>query len=73
LRQQVDRDEALVGGSLLDLLDGRLRIFLRHDDRGFQARFAITPRVDLPVVEGAGHRRRELEVHQRRHDHVEHL
>ena len=46
-----DRDESLVLGDALDLVDRQLDVLGRDDDRSAQARIAVEPFLGDPVVD----------------------
>ena len=66
-RQHEDLHEAPVLGATLDLIDRILGVLHRHHDRRPQARIAIEPFLDHPVVErareGRGHVLAEQQAH----------
>ena len=61
-RGRSDLYEMRVAGAPFDLGGGSFREILRHVDRGFQPRFRLGPRVQLPIVDRRAQRRAEIEV-----------
>ncbi len=60
-------------GAAFDLGDRKLGVILAGQDRGLQARFAVGPERELPVVDGALDRGAEFEVLLREDEEIEHL
>ena len=61
-RREQDLHERRVGGAPLDLGNRVLGVLLGHHDRRTQPRLWLHPAFELPVVDGARQRRREVEV-----------
>src|SRR5262245_25569627 len=72
-RRDVDLDVFAGLGAAIDLGDRKLRVVLPGEDRGLQARVAVRPERQLPVIDGALDRSAEFEVLLREDEEVEHL
>ena len=72
-RRDVDLDVFARFGATVDLGDRKLRVVLPDQDRGFQARVAVAPERQLPVIDGALDRGAEFEILLREDEEVEHL
>ncbi len=72
-RTDIDLHMAADLGAAFDLGDRKLGVILAGQDRGLQARFAVGPERELPVVDGALDRGAEFEVLLREDEEIEHL
>src|SRR5262245_37253234 len=72
-RRDVDLDVFAGFGAAIDLGDRKLRVVLPGQDRSLQARIAVRPERELPVIDGALDRGAEFEILLREDEEVEHL
>src|SRR6266702_49002 len=72
-RRDVDLDVFADLGTALDLVDRKIGAVLPDQDRGLQARIAVRPERQLPVVDGALDRGAEFEILLREDEEIEYL